>query len=327
MISQNLQQYAGQLQQQASAAAAAAAVAAAAAAARPLPRPAMPASYKGSAAGLDSWLAKLEQLFSWQRYGASDDAHKIQLAVMCLDGPALDWWSTLSTKPAAWDDANQTSFVQALRARFQPITSADAARAKLYALQQGRLPVQDYISSFRSLLPKVPDMGEADRLFQFLRGLQPQISAQLRMQNVLTVEAAVQMAARIGSFKELQGAGSSSAAASSDAMDLSAMLEGVEGLEAETGDAPVTRSELQMLLAALQESRRAKGGAGGAAGGNRRALSFQRGGLPRIEHLSQEQVKEYMDAGKCFGCGSTEHRSRQCPKRKVGADGRVSWSN
>jgi hypothetical protein len=39
------------------------------------------------------------------------------------------------------------------------------------------------------------------------------------------------------------------------------------------------------------------------------------------------QVQEYMDAGKCFGCGSTDHQSRKCPKRKEGANGRVSWSN
>jgi hypothetical protein len=78
------------------------------------------------------------------------------------------------------------------------------------------------------------------------------------------------------------------------------------------------------MLAALADGRR---GGGGSNGGGRRQPQQRGRGLPVIPHLSPEQVKAYMDAGKCFGCGSNDHRSRQCPKRTVGADGRPSWSN
>ena len=307
---------------------------AAAAAARPKPpNLQLPQAFDGRVATLDNWLARMEQQFAWYGYAVNDHAQRIRLAVQCLSGAALDWLRNLQQQPTVWEAAaGQPSFVSALRARFQPVTSADSARMKLHSLAQGKQSVQEYVSSFRSLLPKVPDMAEPDRLFSFLRGLQPSIAAQLRIHNVQTVEAAVEMAVRIGCLKEMHapGAGASAAASASDAMDLSAMLDGVEGLEADSSDTPaaVTHAELQMLIAALQDSRRAKGAAGGmaSAGGNRR---FQRGpgGPPRIPHLTPEQVKEHMDAGKCFGCGSLDHRSRACPKRKIGVDGRVSWTN
>src|SRR5664279_3544277 len=34
-----------------------------------------------------------------------------------------------------------------------------------------------------------------------------------------------------------------------------------------------------------------------------------------------------MDAGKCFGCGAKDHISSKSHNRKVGADGRITWSN
>jgi len=92
-----------------------------------------------------------------------------------------------------------------------------------------------------------------------------------------------------------------------------------------------TQALLQQLLSALREERRGGRGAsaiGRASGGA--STSSHRGGsrgLPRVPHLSPLQVQEYMDQGKCFGCGSKDHAARACPKRKEDADGRPSWSN
>jgi hypothetical protein len=269
----------------------------------------------------------MRQQFEWYGIGSGDDAARIRFAAGYLSGAALDWWEHSPAQPTTWADAEK-----ALRTRFQPVTSADSARAKMHALVQGRSPVQDYVSAFRRLLVAVPTMGDDDRLFLFLRGLHPAIATQLRVQGVATLDAAVAMAVRIGSLRDMGAAPSPSSTPSSDAMDINAMLDGVEGLEQETdapadsGDAPVTRAEFQQLLNAMRDERRPGGaGRGGGAGGNRGR--FQPRGPPRIAHLTPQQVSEYMDAGKCFGCGSKDHQSRQCPKRKIGADGKVSWTN
>ena len=117
-------------------------------------------------------------------------------------------------------------------------------------------------------------------------------------------------------------------------------LDNIEGLEADTSAAPITRAELQQLvLNAVREGRgtqeghsthgthgkHSKHGKHNAHGSRAGAGGFR--ALPIIPHLTPDQVTEYMAAGKCFGCGAKDHSSRGCPKRKVGADGRVSWSN
>lgn len=45
-------------------------------------------------------------------------------------------------------------------------------------------------------------------------------------------------------------------------------------------------------------------------------------------HLTEHQVREYRNAGKCFGCRASVkgHYSNACPKRKVDGNGNVSWS-
>lgn len=296
------------------------------------PRIANPAPFEGKDGTLDGWLSKMRQQFNWYGYGADAHAQRIRFTTAYFGGAALDWWEFLADaeRPATWDGLEK-----ALRQRFQFEATAVTARAKLLALTQGKSSVNEYVSSFRRLLVAVPTMSEDDRLFQFTRGLQPAIATQLRVQGVATLDAAIAMASRIGSLKDMHasaaGAASSaaSAAASSSSntaapMDLDALLGGsIEGLEQETAgtatatNAPVTRAEFQQLLNAMREQRsRSHRGAGGSGQeGQRQRGAGQPRPLPVLSHLTPAQVKEYMDAGKCFSCGSTEHMSRYCPKR------------
>lgn len=295
-----------------------------------------PPQYDGASAKLDDWSNDLRQQFEW--YAMSTDVARLQFAVAFLKGAARDWWTNLDagTRPLTWAD-----FEAALRRRFQPVTAAETARSKLLAIAQGKAHVNEYIEVFRRLLAYVPDMSASDRLFQFLRGLRPDIAKHIRMQGIQALDAAVEAAARIGSLGEI-GASSSSASASSSSssaaapMDLSAMLssagDGIEGLEQaastdQAANAVVTRAELTQLLNAMREFRKGPSGASGGGQSNRDRFPRRDRGPPRIAHLTPDQVQEYMTAGKCFGCGLKDHMSRACPKRKVGADGRVSWSN
>lgn len=304
----------------------------------PEPRIAAPPSFDGRAAGLDAWLAAMSRQFAWYGYATPQyDAARMRLATAYLSASAWDWWeyTPAEQKPTTWD-----AFVEALRRRFQPVTSADTARLKLRALAQGKATIHDYVAAFRRLLISVPSMSEDDRLFQFMQGLSPAISAQLRIHGVKTMEAAIEMATRIGGLGELNASlaaasratvASSTSTSDPDAMQLDVL--GIEGLEADTLDtaagpadaaAPVTRADLVALLNAMREERRGPSSKGGYRDHGRRGGPP---GTPQIPHLTPEQVQQHMRDGKCFGCGSAEHRARQCPKRKVGADGKPSWTN
>ena len=280
-----------------------------------MPKLPPPPSFSGTAAELDSWLADLQQQFDW--YGMQSEADRLRFAAAFLRGAARDWWATMdaATRPRNWSD-----FGASLRRRFQPVDSATTARAKLLSLTQGKAAVQEYIAAFRSLLPRVPDMSEADRLFQFLRGLRPAIATTLKVHGVGTLDAAVEMAGRIGGLQEHGAVNSALAAASTSSnatapMELDALLNGVEGLEQETdtpaaeGSTAVTRADLQQLLNAMRFHR-------ASVASKKAAQSSGPRPLPTVAHLTPAQVQEYMDAGKCFHCGSTDHMGRGCKNRR-----------
>lgn len=318
---QSLQAQHAQQIQQLQAAAAAAAHAPAAVATPPAHggmRIAPPAHYDGDKPALDDWLAAMRQQFAW--YGISTDAGRVGTGAAHLAGPAFEWWEHPlgGTAPATW-----AAFEAGLRVRFQPITSAETARAKLFVLVQGRSSINDYVAAFRRLLVSVPNTDADTALFQFLRGLNDKTREQIRAQGISTLDAAITMAVRVGTPMP------SSAASSSSAMDLSALLAAMQtGSEStpSTSEEPVT---LAMVLAAIQQS-----GRGPVRGqGNSRGAHGASGGysgprpLPRIKGFSDDKVRKYMAENRCFGCDKVGHGTRECPSRRVDASGNVTWTN
>jgi hypothetical protein len=322
---QQIQQLQQQLQAAVAQVAAAAAAAPQAAPHAPAPRPQEPRlppppRFDGAGATLDAWIAEMQRQFAYNHTAA--DADRLRIASAFLGIAATNWWAHYpAPKPATWD-----AFVIAIRAHFQPVTLSSTTRNKLACIRQGRRSVHVYIAAFRELLDAVPTMHADDRLAFFLRGLEPEISKALHLHGVATLETAIAMATRHGSIGEhLAAANHGASAAAAGRAGAPMDLDAIEGLEGETDeDAPITRAQMMQMLNAMREERKSPH-AGGAGGGGRGR--FRPFGPPRMPHLTPEQVKAYMDAGKCFGCGSTDHRSRQCPKRKVGADGKVSWGN
>ena len=287
------------------------------------PRLPAPPSYDGrSASALDGWMAKLQQQFDW--YGMNDDSARLQFATALLDGSALDWWSSLveangAPQSALTRPATYEGFVARLRARFQPIDSAQTARSKLDALRQGaKQSTNEYIAAFRTLLVRTPNMGEEDRVHRFIAGLRPAIATQLRVHGVATLDAAITMAARVGSIAE-HGAANSHALASAaaaavprnDAMDLS----NVEGLEADnTSDEPavVSRAEYNALLNAMKQMRSKQGPKNSAGPRDVVAEMMQR------HKMTKEQVRKHFDEKLCFNCSQPGHSSRNCTHSKQG---------
>jgi hypothetical protein len=41
-----------------------------------------------------------------------------------------------------------------------------------------------------------------------------------------------------------------------------------------------------------------------------------RGGFPRVSGVSEQQIRERLDAGTCLVCGEAGHRKFECPQNK-----------
>lgn len=298
----------------------------------PQPRLAPPPMYGGSAHALDAWVREMRKQCDFYALTTADA--RIRFFCAQLTGAALDWWSAQTTEQRAAHSATEDAFVQALRARFQPVNSADTARRQLDELQQGpRQSVHEYISAFRRLLSAVPDMSDADRTHRFLQGLRPALQTQLRIHGVDSLDDAITKAARIGSLSQFAAGAAaashlSATAARGDAMDVSNLeLHGIEGLESPTtgedepsashGDDVVSRSELrqllqqqhQQLLAVMQQRR-----------GGQKGKPAQRGrgggGSTIVPGLTDEQVRQRYIDGQCFACGQSGHRKADCPSKQ-----------
>jgi Retrotransposon gag protein/Zinc knuckle len=288
------------------------------------PRLPAPATYEGQASALDEWGAEMEQQYDW--YGTHDEKERLRTATAFLRGAARDWWTHLASADRAAIDT-WSALLAALRRRFQPVTTAAMARARLDTLAQGRQSVHEYVAAFRRLLIPLSDMGEADRLHAFTRGLKPTIATQLRVHGVQTTDAAIEMAVRVGSMSEFAALASAPAGAAAShggaPMDLDEL--GIEGLEKETSghsatggaDAPVTRAEFQQLLAAMQENRRGRSRpAASNEGRSAGPIPRDEEGRLRYGDLTRAQMDAHFTAGTCFNCGKPGHIARKCTKKQ-----------
>jgi hypothetical protein len=276
---------------------------------QPLMRIAAAKPYDGLAAtSIDRWAREVAQQFAY--YAVTTDVEQVRAASALLVGQALEWWAGLLAPgiPTTWAE-----LLLQLRARFQLVTSVQVARAALDKLHQGTKSTADFISTFTGLVSRVPGMTEEEKIHIFLRAVRPATSTQLQLHDVATLDAAIKMASRMGGIGELHAAAASGGGGGA-AMDLS----NIEGLEADTGSSvSISRAEYTELLHAMREQRRAGGSSrGGSSSAASSSGSYRPRGLPVIATLTPVQVKEYMDAGKCFSCASTDHRSRECPTKK-----------
>lgn len=297
-VQQQLQELQQQIQQQQYAIADAAA-AAAAAPRRPVPRIANAAPYTGATPPLDEWLAVVVNHFAF--YALVSDAQRIHYASALLQGPALDWYLRPGAEgaPTTW-----ALFEEGLRARFQPVTTADAAREKLKYLVQGKHSVTSYVATFRRHIASLlGTMDAGSQLYAFRSGLNRDLQIQLRQHAPTTLEAAINFAVRTGA--PIGGA--------EGAMDLSAMDDSASS-SSSSATAPhlaglgVTQDELTAILASLNSAgfnRNSRGNTGTGGGSN----------LPKITGLTPDRVRQLMEAGKCFYCSEIGHMSRACPKK------------
>jgi len=301
-------------------AAAAAAAAAQSRFAKKEPRATDLREYDGAAGDkLDAWLEELQlarMLFELNEREAT------RFAVSRMRGAALQWWLAMSSEETAANGTVQ-ALAASLRARFQPITAAHTAREQLDKLAQGSRSVNEYIADFQRLRTRLPNMAEEDALHAFERGLRRDLAEKLRVQGVQTLQAAIVMAARVGSIMQAAAPKSSLHQMDVDEGDSSAgRLDRIEAaLNAmHARDTSGMGAKTQTHHGYTQQRDAQRGGRGSFRGGRGRGgRGFGQRGPPEVPGVSEQVVRQRMDAQQCVRCGQEGHRSPACPNSISGS--------
>ena len=207
----------------------------------------------------------------------------VSYVVLSLTGDARSWWRTSGLKlETPWAE-----FRTAFMARFTPPDSANKAREALQRLKQGRRSVAVYTAEFLRFVRLIPTMDKGDALYQYLIGLEPTTSTQVRLRQPTNLDAAVTEATIVHSIlfpNGLPQVGPNPAPqAPSDPMAME-----IDNL----------RLEINALRRQLRSSPPSKASPP----------------LPKLSHQERERL---MRRGGCFRCRGDGHKASECPGRSL----------
>lgn len=122
---------------------------------------------------------------------------RVLFAASRLSGSPLLWFkATVFPALTADDDTyDWLYFCHAISKEFTPVNAIREARDLLSKLQQDGT-VRSYISQFRLLCMRIPDISDDEMLDKFLRGLDPKIRLECELREVDSVESAAHVAER-----------------------------------------------------------------------------------------------------------------------------------
>jgi hypothetical protein len=159
-----------------------------------------------SAKELENFLWDMVQYFKAAHIPENE---RVTITSMYLTGDAKLWWRTRlgdvanAGKPSieTWEDLQKE-----LRDQFLPCNTAWVARDALKRLKH-TTSVREYVKQFSSLMLDIKDMSEADKLYNFMSGLQVWAQLELRRQGVKDVATAMAAADGLVDFRQEKGEG------------------------------------------------------------------------------------------------------------------------
>lgn len=205
-----------------------------------------------------------------------------------LDGDASVWWRLycdkmergLAARPARWSD-----FKALIVDQFQVFNHITDVRDRYQALKQTDA-VSAYITRFRSLVVELPDEPEEHQIYQFLKGLKPEIQARTRTHKPATLAIAMDIA------DEADRANMHAHRHRSSTIPPTTHRKHASSFYPRIGNGHRGAVEPMQLGAISTSTRR-----------------------PRKE-LTELQKDQLRRDNKCFQCGKVGHRARDCSKKK-----------
>lgn len=216
--------------------------------------------------------------------GVKEEEKKMMIAATYLVDRAATWWRNLAeqarvsgAKPC---NGSWSVFKEKLVQAFRPVNHVKIARDKMATLRQYG-SVAKYNDEFISLCMQIPDMGEADKLDRYVRGLKYKVKRDVELAEPKTVEEAMNKASRIDSisfpYSGYPSYGSSNGGSAN-------------------GYAP-------MELGAIN-------GKASSAQGARSGKTQQYGS--KAQQLNREEFARRRKNGLCLRCGKGGHIARNC---------------
>ncbi|WCJ29454.1 Transposon Tf2-6 polyprotein [Euphorbia peplus] len=126
----------------------------------------------------------------------SHDGERLEVVRMYLEDDAKLWWRhrAVSNTVHTWEE-----FKKELRNQFSPENIEFTARCRLGELEQtGSL--RDYVRSYQAITLELPEMGEAEKFYSFMRGLKPWARNELTRRGVKDHSAAMAAAESLEDF-------------------------------------------------------------------------------------------------------------------------------
>jgi hypothetical protein len=144
-------------------------------------KPASPTSFNGNADTLKPWVRQIEAQL--QLSAIHDPKMQFLVATQFLAATPLTWVETLNDV-SIWD-----SLKTKIITFYQPLHEELRARDALHSLRQ-RGSLDDYAKAFTLLVVKVPQMTLEEQLYNFIKGLKPQVQVSVALQSPTTLEEA-----------------------------------------------------------------------------------------------------------------------------------------
>jgi hypothetical protein len=152
-----------------------------------------------SAKELENFLWDMEQYF---RAARIPEAEKLTVTTMYLTGDAKLWWRTREDddsgrpKLTTWEELRKE-----LKDQFLPCNTAWVARDAIKRLKH-TTSVREYVKQFSSLMLDIKDMSEADKIYNFMSGLQMWAQLELRRQGVRDLPSAMAAADALVDYRQ-----------------------------------------------------------------------------------------------------------------------------
>lgn len=290
------------------------------------PRPAShlkisaPSVFKGEMGfAVDDWITEMEQQFVFYgNTGFPREEDKIRFALAYLRGSAMNWWKHEADKEAA--TASWAEFVKRMHGRFRPVQAAAIARQRLDKLHhKAGHSVNAYANAFQVTMTPITDMGPADQVHHFVKGLLPHIAAKVYEKTPKDLRAAIDAAVSVeamGNFGR-SAAHTPAHSSSSAPMDLNAVEQEFheEDSEPAASAAATTPSADSVIRALLSKVEAMEHRLLALSAPASRALGNRGDSGDKVPGLKSEDIDRLRREGKCFRCKQSGHMKRDCPRR------------
>lgn len=253
----------------------------------------------------DIWSFKVRTYLA--AVGVTDHQVAIQAAAGYTDLHALRWYQArCAINPQPF--AQFGDYLAALKDYLLPRELIEQSRSAIYEVRQrSGEPTLDYVTRFRTMVARVPDVTEGEQRVLFCKGLLPRLRQEVNRDAPADLDTAITVALRLANVYELDPRSSNRGMG----RDWRGGGRGSHPRPASSGPVPmdlglmtIEKNKRHRNAGGRQASRSGFGGGNGTSNG--RPTNGDRPRLP--EHEFRRHVQNKL----CFRCHRPGHRAREC---------------